>query len=198
MFRPLLVLFRLSSRELKVLPYILWEHVMERFYIRDMLRNMSFLITYYAIKPGCTDLSIITRTIYRVIKKDGLNWTANGASTHARQFVAVFQFLCSLCGLSCVGYVQNCLEFFSRSPLTHVVGRSFCLYTDSLFAQIGDSKTNALPRWRLNVKRRRNGRCTAVADWVVMNSRTQKILCCIVAILLSTEAAARLCDRRAL
>ena len=28
----------------------------------------------------------------------------------------------------------------SRSPLIHVVGRSFCLYTDSLFAQIGDSK----------------------------------------------------------
>ena len=27
----------------------------------------------------------------------------------------------------------------SRSPLTHMLGRSFCLYTDSLFAQIGDS-----------------------------------------------------------
>jgi len=27
----------------------------------------------------------------------------------------------------------------SRSALIHVVGRSFCLYTDSLFAQIGDS-----------------------------------------------------------
>jgi len=27
----------------------------------------------------------------------------------------------------------------SRYPLIHVVGRSFCLYTDSLFAQIGDS-----------------------------------------------------------
>jgi len=29
---------------------------------------------------------------YRVIKKDGLNSTANGASTHARQLVAVFEF----------------------------------------------------------------------------------------------------------
>jgi len=47
-------------------------------------------------------------------------------------------------------------------------------------------------------KRRRNARCTAVADSVLMDSRTQKILCCIVAFLLSTEAAARLCDRRAL
>ena len=42
------------------------------------------------------------------------------------------------------------------------------------------------------LKRRRNARCTAVADSVLMNSRTQKILCCIVATLLSTDAAARL------
>ena len=47
--------------------------------------------------------------------------------------------LCSLYGLTCVGYAQNSLELVSRSPLIHVVGRSFCLYTDSLFAQIGDS-----------------------------------------------------------
>ena len=47
------------------------------------------------------------------------------------------------------------------------------------------------------LKRRRNARCTAVADSVLMNSRTQKILCCIVAVLLSTDAAARLCARRA-
>ena len=50
--------------------------------------------------------------------------------------------------------------------------------------------------WML--KRRRNARCTAVADSVLMNSRTQKILCCIVVILFSTDSAARLCDRRAL
>ena len=50
--------------------------------------------------------------------------------------------------------------------------------------------------WML--KRRRNARCTAVANPVLMNSRTQKILCCIVAVLLSTDAAARLCARRAL
>jgi len=42
------------------------------------------------------------------------------------------------------------------------------------------------------LKRRQNARCTAVADSVLTNSRTQKILCCIVAILLSTDAAARL------
>ena len=94
--------------------------------------------------------------MYSVIQKDGLNflslyfkirtsdkydmaWTVNSASTHARQLVAVFQVLCSLYGLTCVGYAQNSLEFVSRSPLIHVVGRSFCLYTDSLFAQIGDS-----------------------------------------------------------
>jgi len=38
------------------------------------------------------------------------------------------------------GHAQKSLEFVSRSSLIHVVGRSFCLYTDSLFAQIGDSK----------------------------------------------------------
>ena len=78
-------------------------------------------------------------TLYRVIKKDGLNCRVNGASTHARQLVAIFQVLCSLYGLTCVGYAQNSLEFFSCSSLIHVVGRSFCLFTDSLFAQIGDS-----------------------------------------------------------
>jgi len=80
-----------------------------------------------------------TTEIYRVIKKDGLNWRVNGASTYAEQLVAVFQVLCSLYGLTCVGYAQNSLECISRSPLIHVVGRRFCLYTDSLFAQIGDS-----------------------------------------------------------
>jgi len=73
-----------------------------------------------------------SRHKYRVIQKDGLNWTVNGASTHARQLVAVFQVLCSL-------YAQNSLEFVPRPPLIHVFGRSFCLYTDSLFAQIVDS-----------------------------------------------------------
>ena len=41
------------------------------------------------------------------------------------------------------------------------------------------------------LKRRRNARCTAVANSVLMKSRTQKILCCIVTILLSTDAALR-------
>jgi len=50
--------------------------------------------------------------------------------------------------------------------------------------------------WML--KRSRNARCTAVADSILMNSRIQKILCCIVAILLSTDAAARLCARQTL
>jgi len=94
--------------------------------------------------------------MYSVIQKDGINfvtlyfkirtsdkydmtWTVNGASKHARQLVAVFKVLCSLYGLTCVGYAQNSLEFVSRSPLMHVVGWSFCLYIDSLFAQIGDS-----------------------------------------------------------
>jgi hypothetical protein len=42
----------------------------------------------------------------------------------------------------------------------------------------------------LMLKQRGNACCTAVAESVLMNSQTQKILCCIVAILLSTDAAA--------
>jgi len=74
-----------------------------------------------------------------MIQKDGLNLTVNGASIHARLLVSVFQVLCSLYGLTCADYAQNALEFVSRAPLIHVVGRSFCLHTESLFAQIGDS-----------------------------------------------------------
>jgi len=48
------------------------------------------------------------------------------------------------------------------------------------------------------LKLRQNARCKAVADSVLMNLRTQKILCCIVAILFSNDAAARLCERQAL
>ena len=40
------------------------------------------------------------------------------------------------------------------------------------------------------LERRRNARCTAVAVSVLMNSRTQKILRYVVAILLSTDVAA--------
>ena len=50
--------------------------------------------------------------------------------------------------------------------------------------------------WML--KWRWNAHCTAVADSVLMNSKTQKILCCIVAILLSTDTAAQLWARRVL
>ena len=60
----------------------------------------------------------------------------------------------------------------------------------------GGPKFSNTTRWML--KRRRNARCTAVAYSVLMNSRSQKILCYIVAILLSTDAAARVCARRAL
>jgi len=41
---------------------------------------------------------------YRLIQKDVHNWRVNGASTHASQLVTVFQVLCSLYGLTCVGY----------------------------------------------------------------------------------------------
>jgi len=99
---------------------------------------LDYCPKYSVIKkygPNFVSLYFKIRTSY----KYDMAWTINDASTHARQLVAVFQALCSLYGLTCVGYAQNSLEFVSRSPLIHVVGRSFCLYTDSLFAQIGDS-----------------------------------------------------------
>ena len=87
---------------------------------------------------------------YSVIQKDGLNFIRRACTSYrqyglnskrcldTRQTVVVFQVFCSLYGLTCVGYAQNSLEFVSRSLIT-VVGRNFCLYTNSLFAQIGDS-----------------------------------------------------------
>ena len=112
-------------------------------------------------------LFLTLKKTHRVIQKNGLNWTVNGASTHARRLVAVFQVLCSLYGLTCVSYAQNSLQFVSRSPLIHMAGRIFCLYTDSRFAQIGDSNdkcSSSLEGWML--KRRRKARCTAVGHSV--------------------------------
>ena len=99
----------------------------------------------------------------------GMAWTVNGASTRARHMVAVFQALCSLYGLTCVGYAQNSLEFISRSSLINVVDRSFCVYTDSLFAEIGDSNDMLFLVGGWMFKRRRNARCTV--------ARMQNIFC---------------------
>ena len=102
-------------------------------------------------------------------------WTVNGASTHATQLVAVFQVHCSLYGLTCVGYAQNSFQFVSRSPLIHV-GRPELL---PLHRQPVCS--NWWFQWQMlflvggwMLKRRRNARCTAVADSVLINSRMQK------------------------
>ena len=109
--------------------------------------NMVLILRTFGIPANSQTIQNVKQ--YSVIQKDGLNfvsiyfkirtWTVNGTTTHARQLVAVFQVLCSLYGLTCVGYAQSSLQSVSRSPLIHMVGRSFCLYTDSLFAQIGDS-----------------------------------------------------------
>jgi len=123
---------------------------------------------------------------------DGMAWRVNGASTHARQLVAVFQVLCSLYGLTCVATLKTLLN--SSHVLlwyTWLAGAFAFTQTGYLLKSVIPT-TNALPSWRLNA------RCTTVADSVLMNSRTQKILWWIVAILLSTDAAARLCVRRAI
>jgi len=147
--------------------------------------------------------------IYRMVQKDGIRGPVpvvggmacrvNGASTRARKLVAVFKVLFSLYGLTCVGYGQNSLEFVSRSPLIHSVGRSFLpLHRQPICSNWWFQRQMLFLFGGWMLKRRRNARCTAVGDSVLMNSRTQKIWCCIVDILLSTDAAARLCARRAL
>jgi len=72
--------------------------------------------------------------------------------------------------------------------------------TDSLFAQIGNSNDKCSSSLEVECwnKNETHAAQQSPTQFYVMNSRTQKILCCIVAILLSTEAAARLCARRAL
>jgi len=116
----------------------------------------------------------VLRYRYSVIQKYELNWTVNGDSTHTWQLVAVFQVLCSLYGLTCVGS----LEIVSRSPLIHVVGRRFCLYTDSLFVQIGDSNDkccSSLEAECWNEDETHAAQQSATQFW--LNSRTQKKFC---------------------
>jgi len=83
---------------------------------KDYFSNLLLILI-----TSCHSIIVVVMySKYMMIQKDGLNRAVNGASTHARHLVAVFQVLCSLYGLTCVGYVQNSLEFFSRSPLIHV------------------------------------------------------------------------------
>ena len=72
--------------------------------------------------------------------------------------------VCQTHNLSRVWLYSLYTGWFSRSPLIHVVGRSFCLYADSLFAQTGDSNDKMLflaGCWIL--KRRRNA--TLHSSW---------------------------------
>jgi len=58
--------------------------------------------------------------------------------------------------------------------------------------------TNALPRWRLNVETKTK-RTLHSSRRLSFNELTNaKVSCCILTLLLSTDAAARLCARREL
>jgi len=58
--------------------------------------------------------------------------------------------------------------------------------------------TNSHPHWRLNVETKTKRTLHSSRRLSFNELTTQKALCCVVAILLSTDAAARLCARRAL
>jgi len=156
MFRPTLAIFRFFSTELKVLLYTFSAHVMGR-----------------SLHPGfvtqqCPDVEISPSrgcTIYRVIQKDGLNWTVNGASTHARQLVAVLpSSLLSLrvhlrelrSKLSCI-HLTFSPDTRGRPELLPLHRQPVCsnwwFQRQTLFLVGG---------WIL--KRRQNSRCTAVGD----------------------------------
>jgi len=51
-----------------------------------------------------------------------------------------------------MGYAQNSLQFVSRSPLIHVVGRSFASIQTAYLLKLVIPSTNTLPRRRLNVE----------------------------------------------
>ena len=117
-------------------------------------------------------------------------WTVNGASTHTRQLVAVFQVLrVDLRGLrSKLSWIRLTFSSDTRGrpyllPLHRQPNCSNWWFQRQMFFLFGV--------WML--KRRRNARCTADGDSVLMNPVTQKFLCCIVAILLSTDTAEQLC-----
>ena len=106
---------------------------------------------------------------YSVIQKDGFNfvcrlgeepvsvvggmaWTVNGASTHARQLVAVFQVLCWLYGLTWWATFRTLLNsshvllWYTRSA------GAFTFKQTAHLLKLVIPTTNALPRWRLNVE----------------------------------------------
>jgi hypothetical protein len=121
----------------------------------------------------------------------GTAWTANGASTHGRR-LPYFKFSARSTGWLAWATVKTVLNS-SHVLLCFAFTQTACLL------KLVIPTTNAVPIGGWMLKRRRNAHCTAVADSVLMTSRKQKkILCCIVAILLSTDAAARLCARQAL
>ena len=91
--------------------------------------------------------------MYRVILKDGLNWTVNGASTHARELIAVFQFSARSTGWLAWARLKTLLNS------SHVLlwytwsARAFAFtQTAYLLKLVIPTTTNALPRWRLNVE----------------------------------------------
>ena len=54
---------------------------------------------------------------------------------------------------------------------------------------------NAVPRWRLNVETKTKRKLHSSRRLSFNELTNAKILCCIIAILLSTDAAVRLCTR---
>ena len=166
------------SSENRAVYEVTWNIILQPRRPRVTIRRMRISCWITEATDTCSEY-----VIYRVIQKDELIWTVNRALTHGRRLVAVFQssLLALRFDLACAT-LKNSLEFVSRSPLINPVGRSFCLYSDSLFAQIGDSndkcscllggwivetKTKRTLRgsWRLSFNELTNAKKSCVAQW---------------------------------
>ena len=90
--------------------------------------------------------------MHRVIQRDGLSWTVNGASTHARQLVAVLQFSTRSTGWLAWATLRTLINS------SHVLfwytwsAGAFAFTQTAYLLKLVIPTTNALPRWRLNVE----------------------------------------------
>jgi len=128
-------------------------------------------IQYY----GCTFRSVCNKGTRVKIQGDSKRWTQLNSKRrlNTRQTVG--------CGIPSSLFALRVDVFGLRSELSWIRltfssdtrGRPELLpYTDSLFAQIGDSFL--VGGWML--KRRRNARCTAVGDLVLINSNAKNLV----------------------
>ena len=154
------------------------------------------LITFFVLRLVLLSL----KQVWNKVHGDPKRWTQlkSKRRLNTRKTVAVFQsslfaLWVDLCGLrSKLSWIRLTFSSDARGRPEHLSLHRQPICSNRWFQR---QMLFLVGGWML--KQRWNARCTAVADSVWIHE-TQKVLCCIVAILLSTDAAARLCARWAL